>query len=261
MKIQTSQPMIASQAACSARMVPFRSHLKNKMTPTIRANQLPQEPLEAFCGRICGQIAASLLAGLAVSSPGPALAANIDDTGSSANPFRAVANFYRTRQQANGGSFFLGPIQLSRQRLETAATALESPDSASVQAEIENYTAALESLRAASLDCIVFDFEGKQDLTTAASIGQEYKFGDPCKLRLIVKNATTLTKNEKLVAETEAKMQLFIRQLQLLDDRLDRATQGDVEAGGKSISELLKEAMNTSIEFEDSIKRCLGLEA
>jgi hypothetical protein len=247
--------MIAFQAACSARMVPFRHLKKNKLTPTLWTHQLPQEPLEPFYNRMCAHTVAALLAGLAVSSPGPALAAGID------NPFRAVADFYRTRQQANGGSFFLGPIKLSRQRLESAATALQGSNSASEQAGTENYTTALESLRAASLDCIVFNFEGKQDLTTAASSEQEYKFGDPCKLRLIMKNATTLTKDEKLVAATEAKMHLFIRQLQLLDDRLDRATQGDVEVGGKSIPELLKEAMSTSIEFEDAIKRCLGLEA
>jgi len=265
MKIQTTQQMIAPQAASSARKVPFnfKSHSKDRLTSTIRANQLPQDPLEALYTRICAQTAATLLAGLAVSSPGPALAANVDASGSSANPLRAVADFYRSRQQANGGSFFLGPIHLSRQRLESAATALQVSNSASEPAEIEieKYATAHQALRAASLDCIVFDFEGKQDLTTAASSQQEYKLGDPCKLRLIMKNATTLTKNESLVAETEAKMQLFIRQLQLLDDRLDRATQGDIEAGSESIRGLLKEAMTTSMEFEDSIKRCLGLEA
>jgi hypothetical protein len=252
--------MIGSQTACFARMLPFRSVRQTKGTATIRADQHPQPPFEALYGRICTQTAAVLLAGLALSSSaGPALAANAspaaDTPTSSPNPFRAVAAFYKSRQQANGGAFFLGPIQLSKIRLENAVAALQSSE----EMTVENYATAMESVRAASLDCIVLDFEGKQDLTTAPSSEQEYKFGDPCKLRLIVKNATTLTKDKKLVAETEAKMQSFINELQLLDDKLDRATQGDVEAG--VLEKLLKEAINTNREFEEAIKRCLGLEA
>lgn len=260
MKIHTSKPMISSQTAFSARMMPARSHLQPKVTPTIRPDHQPQQPLEALYNRACAQAAAVLLAGLVVSSPiSPAFAADTNAP-SSGNPLRAVAEFYRNRQQANGGSLFLGPIQLSRQRLENAATALQGSDIASEQEATEKYSTALQAVRGASLDCIVFDFEGKQDLTTAASSEQEYKFGDPCKLRLVVKNATTLTRDKTLVAETEAKMHLIIRQLQLLDDRLDRATQGEAEAG-KDVPELLKEAVSTNIEFEDDIKRCLGLDA
>ena len=72
---------------------------------------------------------------------------------------------------------------------------------------------ALGSIRDASMECVVFDFDGsgKQELTTATSTQQEYKLGDPCKLRLVVKNATTLTKDQELVASTEAKMQQIIR--------------------------------------------------
>ncbi len=261
MKIQTSTSMIVSQTPCSARLLPSsRSHLQTKTTPTSQPIQQSQQPLGALYNHVISQTAAAvLIAGLALTSPSPALAADTATataTANSPNPFRAVAEFYKTRQQANGGAFFLGPVQLSRQRLESAAAAVQGT-------EQEKYTTALEAVRTASLDCIVFDFdfEGKKDLTTAPSSEQEYKFGDTCKYRLIVKNATTLTKDKDLVAETEAKMQLFIRQLQLLDDRLDRATQGDADAGGKSISELLDEALNTNIEFEETIKKCLGLAA
>ena len=232
-----------------------------KLNTTIRADQKPQHPLEALYKRTCARTAALLLSGLALSSSisPAALAADTDPAATSSNnPLRAVAEFYRNRQQANGGSLFLGPIQLSRQRLENAATALQGGSSDSVT---EKYSEALKAVRGASLDCIVFNFEGKQDLTTASSSEQEYKFGDPCKLRLVVKNATTLTRDKNLVADTEAKMQLIIRQLQLLDDLLDRATQGDADVGEEKIAGLLKEAVSTNVEFEDDIKRCLGLEA
>ncbi len=243
MKIQTPKPSIATQTAHPARFLPFRSHAQ---TPSIRPDQ---QDAEAFYSRIGAQTAAVVLAGLAMTTtPSPALAAG-------SNPFNAVATFYRERQQANG-PIFLGPIQLSRQRLETAAAALQGTEG-------EKYTTAMASVRAASLDCIVVgdDFEKKQDLTTASSTAAEYKFGDPCKLRLITKNATALTKDKKLVAETEAKMVAFIRQLQLLEDRLDRATQGDnaETAGGKGIPELLQEAVNLSVEFEETVKDALGI--
>ena len=146
--------------------------------------------------------ASILLAGLVSLSP-PAFAAEgaaAGGGGGGGNPLRALvrapAEFYRSRQQQNGGAFFLGPIQLSRQKIQSALDALEGP---------EPYSDALTHLRAASLQCY------NTEITTAATEDQEYKLGDPCKLRLVVKNATTLTKDAALVAAAESEVKGIVR--------------------------------------------------
>lgn len=205
-KFQIFRGPAPGQSVCSLR----RSSRSITTLATSRsADQQPHTPLPIFLSNVATQSAAVLLAGLVVASPGPALAADAA-TDANINPLRSAlkgaAQFYRSRQQANGGALLLGPIQLSRQRLETAAAALENTS--------QEFSSALDAVRAASLDCVVFGdiaTSGKQDLTTAFSANQEYKLGDPCKLRLVVKNATTLTKDENLVADTEAKMQQIIR--------------------------------------------------
>lgn len=147
----------------------------------------------------------------------------------------------------------LGPVQASRRHLEAAQESLGR----------EQYGQALAATRAASMECIVFDFgddnrAGRQDLSTASSAEQEYKLGDPCKLRLVVKNATTLTRNPELVADVKYQLQTVIRQFNLLDDMLERAQQGDAKAI-EGVSVLLDDALTLNTKFEEGIKRCLGL--
>jgi len=166
---------------------------------------------------------------------------------------RAPAEFYRSRQQINGGAMILGPIQASRQHLEVARESLKR----------QEYGEALASTRAASMDCVVFNFgednrAGRRDLSTASSAEQEYKLGDPCKLRLVVKNATTLTRDPELIAGVKYQLQTVIRQFNLLDDMLERAQQGDGKAV-EGVSQLLDDALALNTKFEESIKRCLGL--
>lgn len=221
--------------------------------PRACARNAPAEPLlESLASRS----AAVLLAGsLLLGAPGPALAADGDAGG---NPLRSLlrgpAEFYRGRQQANGGGLLLGPLRVSQARLEAAAAALDAAD----------VPAALTAVRAASMDCIVFDADAadtKQELTTAGSSSKEYKMGDPCKLRLVVKNATTLTRDAALVADADAQMQAILRQLSLLENRLDSLAGGDGDSGGGGAAKsLLGEALASNAEFQGTIKRCLGLE-
>lgn len=147
----------------------------------------------------------------------------------------------------------LGPIQASRQHLEVARESLK----------LQEYGEALAATRAASMDCVVFNFgednrAGRQDLSTASSAEQEYKLGDPCKLRLVVKNATTLTRDPELIAGVKYQLQTVIRQFNLLDDMLERAQQGDGKAV-EGVSQLLDDALDLNTKFEDGIKKCLGL--
>ena len=241
---------------------------QNKTSPPPRNDFHFQTP--QFLQQAAIRSASVLLAGLLLNSS-PALAATAEtfpSPPSTSNPLllrgtapsppsnplrsllRGTADFYRSRQQANGGQLLLGPIQLSRQRLVAAAAAAEN----------KTFVPAIESLRGASLDCIVWDFEGSknQDLSTASSRTQEFKLGDPCKFRLVVKNATTLTRDAELVEATELKLQLILRQLQLLDDTLDVASQNDVEAVA-AIPSLFEAALQSNAELEASVKQCLGL--
>lgn len=100
--------------------------------------------------------------------------------------------------------------------------------------------------------------ESSAKLSTAGSSTQEGKLGDPCALRLVVKNATTLVEDRALVQATENQMQGIIRQLQLLDGRLDMAAQGDAEAA-QSVPALLQQAIDANVQLEASVTACLGL--
>ena len=209
-----------------------------------------------------------LTASLSLSLPAIATAtatATADDPPQpppSSNPIRSFANWYRQNQQKNGGTFLLGPIELSRQRLLTAADAVKLNDA----------PAALAAVRLASMDCVVFDFDKqgggfKNDMTTASSSSQEYKLGDPCVYRLVYKNATTLTRDSTLVAVTQSNMHRIINQLSLLDEVLSQSIDGGGGGGGEGVGVqdggrvegLLQEALLTNTEFEQNVKRCLGL--
>jgi len=86
------------------------------------------------------------------------------------------------------------------------------------------------------------------------------RLGDPCSFRLVVKNATTLTNDAGLVAETYEEMESILRQLQLLDDKLDMAIEGD-EGAAAAVPELLRQAVAANVAFERSISTCLGLDS
>lgn len=185
----THRPLPAQATNLQPRAVQVRSPCR----PT-------NEILGALLHDAASRCTPLLLAGL-VSLSTPSLAAlaaeDSSSSGSGTGVLRGFAQFYRSRQQSNGGQLFLGPIQLSRQRLEAALGALRSKESEDV------YDAALTSLRSASMQC------HGPDLTSATF--QEYKLGDPCKLRLVVKNATTLTKDAALVTEAETLVSKIVR--------------------------------------------------
>jgi len=205
-------------------------------------------------GRAAANVASILLAGIMIVSP-PAFAAEDTPLGGDSHlrgPLRAIlrapADFYRSRQQSNGGSIFLGPIQLSRQHLEAALNSLDGPEGSAA------YAAALKSLRSASMQC------AGPEITTASSEGQEYKLGDPCKLRLVVKNATILTRDAALVSGARQQVTEIIHGLQLADDILDRAQEGDEDAA-KVAPSLIRDALKANSKLEETVKRCLGFAA
>jgi hypothetical protein len=123
-----------------------------------RARNAPVERLALNRRQLTHIVLLAPLAGLATTAcPLPADAAG------------ALTAFYRSRQQQNGGALLLGPILVSRQRLQDALTAVEgSPDAAA-------FKVALERLRAASMGCYVVDGADAASLSTAGASTQEYK--------------------------------------------------------------------------------------
>lgn len=85
------------------------------------------------------------------------------------------------------------------------------------------------------------------------------RLGDPCKYRLVLKNATAVTVDRELVATAQAQMQGILRQLQRIDDKLDMASSGGDAAAASEVPQLLQEAIASNERFEKSITACLGL--
>lgn len=187
------------EVSCHHQVLPQQPH----RTAQLQSAPSVHNALE-YC---CKHATVTLLAAtLVTGTQAPALAL---DGGSLRAVLRAPAEFYRSRQQSNGGAIFLRPIATSRSHLISAQASL-------TQGGPSAYAEALDNIRLAAMDCVVFDFEGSQrsgkhDLTTASSNQQEYKLGDPCKLRLVVKNATTLTKDASVVEEARLQMNQIIR--------------------------------------------------
>ena len=98
-----------------------------------------------------------------------------------ANP---IGEFLRSRQRLNGGAKMLAPVKLARARLQSAATFLEiaTPDGLS---------AALQAVRASSLNCYVFDALADDTLETRASLVTQQLRLYPCTFRIVLKSATS----------------------------------------------------------------------
>jgi|APGre2960657404_1045060.scaffolds.fasta_scaffold83863_2 hypothetical protein len=100
------------------------------------------------------------------------------------------AEFWRSRQRANGGTKLLAPIRVAQRRLGEVAAAL---DAAGAEPTREAVTGALQGLRAASLNCYIFEALPDDTFETRTSLAtQAFGIADPCTLRLVLKNVTSL---------------------------------------------------------------------
>jgi hypothetical protein len=160
--------------------------------------------------------------------------------------------FQQERQRSNGGQYLLGPLQVQKASLEAAIIA----------AEAEDYPGALQATRDAGLHCIPSKFEGKSSLSTAVSFGNsalEYRLGDPCVLRLVLKNASRLSGDETVKMEAHERMQHLLRTLQLAEDMMDLASEGDAEAATRAVP-VLTEALVAHETFERAIRNALEVD-
>jgi hypothetical protein len=182
--------------------------------------------------------AAAALAALALATAPPPAA--------DASP---LADFWRSRQSANGGIKLLAPLRTSQMRLEEAsrlfATALPSAAPALVaEASTTSAPGAIEALaatadptsddlvralalvRASSLNCYAYDSAAADSLEAKASLFQQSLGGaDPCTWRIIVRNVTTLEPPEKR-QEGMAMTEELVRSYQLLDALLGESADG-----------------------------------
>jgi hypothetical protein len=100
------------------------------------------------------------------------------------------AEFWRSRQRANGGTKLLAPIRVAQRRLADVAASLDAAGGAPTR---EAVTDALQALRASSLNCYVFEALPDDSFETRTSLAtQSLGLADPCTLRLVLKNVTSL---------------------------------------------------------------------
>jgi hypothetical protein len=168
----------------------------------------------------------------------------------------SLADFWRSRQAANGGIKLLAPLRSSEMKLEEAMRILAAPppaaaaDAAAAPAAdapaleaaaadtslaaqsdaptAEDLSRALAIVRASSLNCYAYDASGTNStIEERASLFQQSLGGgaDPCTWRIIIRNVTTLEPAEKR-AEGLAMAQELVRSYQLLDALVGEAADG-----------------------------------
>ncbi|KAL6774526.1 hypothetical protein ACKKBG_A25330 [Auxenochlorella protothecoides x Auxenochlorella symbiontica] len=168
------------------------------------------------------------------------------------NLLQSPAAFYRSRQQAGGGAKILAPIRGSRAGLERCRFILNDGGP-------NPYVAMLRLARSASMNCYLYEPNAGEGWEARASlIQQSLPFSDPCTLRLIYKNSITLNKDPALQQQGKVQLERLIRNFQLLDDMLERASQGD-QAAVQQVPKILDDAIETNAGFEATILACLGL--
>lgn len=167
-----------------------------------------------------------------------------------------LADFWRSRQSANGGIKLLAPLRTSQMRLEEASRLFAAPAGAALAAApasapalvadaaaatdaptleaasdaptptSDDLARALAIVRASSLNCYAYDSAGADTLEAKASLFQQSLGGaDPCTWRIIIRNVTTLERPEKRT-EGMAMAEELVRSYQLLDALLGEAADG-----------------------------------
>jgi hypothetical protein len=109
-----------------------------------------------------------LVAGLALATfAGNAAPAQADAA-------QAIVEFWKSRQTQNSDKL-LAPIKVAQRRLADAAAMLDQPS---------GLGQALQTVRASSMNCYVFDALSDDTIETKASLfTQEFKLSDPCTFR------------------------------------------------------------------------------
>ena len=206
-------------------------------------------------------LAAATLAAAPLLHPHAAVAA--DPSSFAGRASTAIAAFLRSRQTADGGKRLLTPIKVTRERLLAAADALlaaadVTPTSLSRDGlpPPAAYRPILKQVRSASLACFTADaLDGALPLPASLT---GTGGGSTCVLQAVARNvATGLPQSERALAQTIVdEADAALRSLSLLDDLLDRATEGDRRAAAAA-TEGMERALDKVSALEGLVERAL----
>lgn len=197
----------------------------------------------------------------------------------------ALSRFLKSRHAADGGARLLGPVRASGDRLRQAADALLDAEAAAEQGAAASakrglrgapppvrakkkeaaastvllpsraYADVLRLVRAGSFECFSFDaLDGGIALPGSLSAGG----GARCTLQIVAREAVRSLGQDQagLGQATADEADALARALQLLDDRLDRASEGD-EGAAAGVAEAMERALRVQTAFQGLIERCL----
>lgn len=136
----------------------------------------------------------------------------------------SIAGLWKNIQRQNGGVKILAPIRVAVERLAAADACL---DAASTPDE---FISVLKAVRAASVNCYLFEALPGDDFETRASlITQQFvTTADPCTFRIIVKNVTSLS-SEETKKEGADLVESISNSFNLLDSYLEQGINGNSE--------------------------------
>lgn len=96
-----------------------------------------------------------------------------------------VVEFWKSRQRQNGGAKLLYPIKGAQKKLKQVADVLLAPGAAGSLAAAD-VMVALDTLRASSMNCYIFEALDTDTLETRASLlTQQFNIADPCTYRIV----------------------------------------------------------------------------
>lgn len=252
----------------------------------------PLAPAVAEEAAAAAAVAAAAAAPAATADPAPPSTAKAAARAVSG----ALSRFLKSRHAADGGARLLGPVRASGDRLRQAAVALLDAEAGAeaeavatakrglrgapppVRAKAKKggqagvggaggapaaspplppraYAAVLRLVRAASFECFSFDaLDGAVALPGSLSAGG----GGRCTLQIVAREAVRSLGQDQaaLGAATADEADALARALQLLDDRLDRAAEGD-GAAAAGVAEAMERALRVQTAFQGLIERCL----
>ena len=206
-------------------------------------------------------LAAATLAATPLLHPPTSAAA--DPSSLAGRASTAIAAFLRSRQTADGGKRLLTPIKVTRERLLAAADALLAAADVTPSALARDglpppaaYRPVLKQVRSASLACFTADaLDGALPLPASLTGAGG---GSTCVLQAVARNvATGLPQSERALAQTiQDEADAALRSLSLLDDLLDRATEGDRRAAAAA-TEAMERALDKVSALEGLVERAL----
>lgn len=171
----------------------------------------------------------------------------------------------RARRQ-NGGAKLLAPFETAKLRLQEAMGSLGTPGTQSSTlvsdatgiSSGEGMLSALQTVRASSLNCYVFEALPGDDTETRASlITQQLQFADPCTFRLVVKNVVDFSPVEVQTQGTEL-LNTVIRSYSLLDDSILNAMQeGSSSEDVEQVKQHLQTTYNAVATLETFVEQAI----